>query len=145
MGFLQEYTAKRFEFMEREQALLFAEYLHQIGVWYWDHNVMGQVEKNFISNYVGYDIKSMCKLVKLIGNNYVKSPEFLSLVENTLKMRLTYLVKKSEASSEHFDGACVRDLTDGLSAMGDPIGTKPLFNILKTMLLLASREGRNLV
>ena len=87
----------------------------------------------------------MCKLVKLIGNNFTKSEHFLSLIEDTMRMRLNHMVKNNLSTEELITIDSLRSLTEGLSALSDATKGKRLVNLLKTMIVLAHRDGRSLL
>ena len=87
----------------------------------------------------------MCKMVKLIGNNFIKSEHFLSLIEDSMRMRLNHMVKNNLSTEELITIDSLRSLTEGLSALGDVTKGKRLVNLLKTMVVLAQRDGRPLL
>lgn len=43
----------------------------------------------------------MCKLVKLIGGNFIKSDDFLDLIEDSIKLRLQHYAKNEKSTEEH--------------------------------------------
>ena len=87
----------------------------------------------------------MCKMVKLIGNNFIKSEHFLSLIEDSMRMRLNHMVKNNLSTEELITIESLRSLTEGLSALGDVTKGKRLVNLLKTMVVLAQRDSRPLL
>ena len=87
----------------------------------------------------------MCKIVKLIGNNFIKSDHFLSLIEDSMRMRLNHMVKNDISTEELITIDSLRSLTEGLSALGDATKGKRLVTLLKTMVVLAHRDGRSLL
>jgi len=71
--FLQQYSATKFQTMDVDVALDFADFFLKIGLWHWDQNLMEQIEGLFMASYVQYDVKKMCRLVKLAGCNFMRS------------------------------------------------------------------------
>ena len=45
--FLQDYVWNRFNFIDKELTLDYALFINKIGLWYWDQNLMGQIEEYF--------------------------------------------------------------------------------------------------
>ena len=45
--FLQDYVWNRFNFIDKELTLEYALFINKIGLWYWDQNLMGQIEEYF--------------------------------------------------------------------------------------------------
>lgn len=130
--------------MDIAMVLNYAEFFLEVGLWRWDHNLMGQIDGHFMGNYVSYDVGQMCRLVKLIGHNFMQSGELLSLIEDSLKMHLNHLVKNGKGTEESITGENLHHLVEGLSALGDG-SRKRMFSLLKTMVILAHREGRHLL
>ena len=130
--------------MDKPLVLEFAQFLLKIGLWQWDQHLMGPIEAHFRTNYVEYEVGAMCCMVKLIGNNFVRSEEFLSLIEDSVRMRLNYMVKNEKPTEDFITIESIRHLTEGLSALGDG-SRKRLFGLLKTMIILAHRSGRPLL
>ena len=60
-------------------------------------------------------------------------------------MRLNHMVKQSKATDDFISNQSLRDLTEGLSSLSDGSESKKLFSLLKTMIILAHRNGRNLL
>ena len=142
--FIQDYACSRFEFMEKDMALDFAEFFQKIGLWHWDQMLMGQIESTFTANYVQYDVQQMCRIVNLAGNNFLKSDDLLALIEDSLKLRLNHMIKNELKTEECITGKCLTDLTNGLSALGNA-KQKRLFSLVKTMVILAKRDGRQVL
>ena len=109
---------------------------------------MAQIENNFATNFVQYDISQISKLVYLTGNNYMKSEPFLALIEDSLRMRLNFIVKNAGADgqkwSDYYDAQTVGLLVDGLGALGQA-QRKRLFSLVKTMVILAHRDAEHQV
>ena len=120
--FVQEYATTKFEMMRLNDALAFAQFFHEVGIWYWDHHLMAQIENNFATNFVQYDISQISKLVYLAGNNYTKSEPFLAHIEDSLRMRLNFIVKNAvedgQKWSDYYDAQTLSLLVDGLGALG---------------------------
>ena len=142
--FLQDYACSRFEFMDKDQILDFAEFMQQIGLWHWDQMIMSQIEAHFSANYVQYDVTQMCRIVNLVGSNYLQSEDLLSLIEDSLKLRLNHMVKNELKTDEFITGQNLNSLAEGLSALGDA-SRKRLFSLMKTMVILAHRGGRKVL
>ena len=131
--------------MDKLMALNFAIFLHKISLWQWDQKLMSQIEAHFTENYVQYEVDSMCKLVKLIGNNFQKSQSLLTLIDDSIRMRLNYMIKNEFKTEEFITGEDVRNLVEGLNAYSSMVGTKRLISLVKTMLILAHRDDRPLL
>ena len=84
-------------------------------------------------------------MVKLIGNNFIKSEHFLSLIEDSMRMWLNHMVKNNLPTGELITIESLRSMTEGLSALSDATKGKRLVNLLKTMVVLAHRDGRPLL
>lgn len=143
--FVQDYAASRFEFMDKLVVLEFAKFLLKIGLWQWDQNLMTQIEHHFTQNYVEYQVDSMCKIVKLVGNNFQRSESLLSLIEDSIRMRLNHMIKNEKNTEDYITIEGIRNLTEGLDAYGSLVGTKRLMSLVKTMVILAHREDRPLL
>ena len=92
-----------------------------------------------------YEVDSMCKLVKLIGNNFQRSQSLLTLIDDSIRMRLNYMIKNEIKTEEFITGEDVRNLVEGLNAYSSMVGTKRLISLVKTMLILAHRDDRPLL
>ena len=55
-------------------------------------------------------------------------------------MRLNYVVKSGDNWSDHFDVESISNLVDGLSTLGQA-SRKRLFSLVKTMVIVAYRDG----
>ena len=58
------------------------------------------------------------KLTHLVGCNFVKSEPLLSLIEDSLRMRLNYVVKNEEQLDQHYDAATMLQLSNALLQLG---------------------------
>ena len=56
------------------------------------------------------------KIVKLIGYNFEKSESFLTLLEDSLKVRVSHAIKSKEPMEINIQG--LLDLTEGMSVLG---------------------------
>lgn len=79
--------------MEKETVLDFAEFLKDMGLWYWNTALVSMLETHFNKNYYNYEIDTMCRLVKLIGYNYNRSDDMFTLIEDSMKIRLVHLIQ----------------------------------------------------
>lgn len=55
----------------------YAEFLKDIGLWYWNTTLIDIIQTNFEAAMVNYNEKTMCKLLKLIAYNFKKDESFL--------------------------------------------------------------------
>ena len=70
----------------------------------------------------------------------------LTLIEDSLRMRLNYIIKsEGKTTEEIITTESVANLTEGLSAFSSLRATKRMSSLLKTMIILAHREGRPLL
>ena len=116
--FILEHVATRFDFIDKKDVLEFAEFFREVGLWQWEQHLITQIEAHFSANFVSYDVKAMCKLMKLIGGNYIKSDTFLSLIEDSLRLRLQHFAKHSVSTESQINVETVRDFTEGLNLLG---------------------------
>lgn len=86
----------------------------------------------------------MCRIVNLVGSNYLQSEDLLSLIEDSLKLRLNHMVKNELKTDEFITGQNLNSLAEGLSTLGDA-GRKSLFSLMKTMVILAHRGDRKVL
>ena len=95
----QTYTEERFEFMTggndegRETAIKYITFLHKLGVWYWDTNVMTRLQNHFSKDFTRWHSDQLCELLKLVASNYFKPEELLVLLEDCMKTRVGYETK----------------------------------------------------
>ena len=87
----------------------------------------------------------MCKMVKLVGNNFQRSESFLGLIEDSIRMRLNYMIKNDKETKDYIQIEGVRNLIEGLDAYSSLVGTKRLISLVKTMIILAHRNDRPLL
>ena len=82
----------------------------------------------------------MSKIVFLAGHNYQRSDELLATIEDTIRMRINYLLRHEKPVSDVITADVLRNLIEGLSALS--LGSKKsIFSLLKTMVILCHREG----
>lgn len=123
LHFVQDYAASRYEFMDKLIALKFAQFLLKIGLWQWDQTLMSQIEAHFSKNYIEYDVKAMCLLLNLVGQNFQKSEPTLQLINDSIRLRLNHVIKNDLQTSEMITVETVRNVVEGLSANSSAIGT----------------------
>ena len=98
---------------------------------------MVQIQDHFRRNYIDYELPSLCILVKLIGYNHMKDEKFLSLIEESLNLRVTHSLKSKEQLG--ITSNDVKNLTEGMSVKS--ISRKRLNTLLKTIIILEARKG----
>ena len=136
---MQDYVERRFDTMEIETALAFAEFFKDLGLWNWNIQLMLQIKEHFRRSYINYEIPSLCKLVKLIAYNHMKDESFLSLIEESINLRVTHALKT--ADSLKLNSQDLVNLTEGMSVKS--MARKRLNTLLKTMIILEARKGQN--
>ena len=77
--------------------------------------------------------------MKLIAYNHIKDENFLSLIEESLNLRVTHSLKNKEPLGITSDD--MKNLTEGMSVKS--IARKRLNTLLKTMIILEARKGQN--
>ena len=87
----------------------------------------------------------MCKIVKLIGNNFQRSEELLRLIDDSIRMQLNHMIKHDKKTEEYITSTGVLCLIQGLDAYSSLLGTKRLISLAKTMVILAQRDNRPLL
>jgi hypothetical protein len=50
--------------------LQFATFLKDLGLWYWNTNLIQMIKGHFAKNYFKYNFEELCRMVKLIGYNH---------------------------------------------------------------------------
>ena len=139
--FFQDYSERRFDNMGIAAGLQFAEFFRQIGLWNWNLNLMGQLHSHFERNSIDYEMTKLCTLVKLIGSNHKKDEGFLSLIEETVNMRVQHSLKSDSQLDLSTDA--MKDLTEGMSRLS--MSRKRMNTLLKTIIILEARKGRNML
>jgi hypothetical protein len=68
------------------------------------------IKQHFSKHYYRYSFDDLCRLVKLIGYNHQKNDEFLSIIEDTIKIRVGEENENLDISKES-----LKDLVEGMS------------------------------
>jgi hypothetical protein len=102
---------------------------------------MGQLHSHFERNSIDYEMPKLCTLVKLIGSNHQKHEGFLSLIEETINMRVQHSLKSD--SSLDLTSEAMKNLTEGMSRLS--MSRKRMNTLLKTVIILEARKGRNML
>jgi hypothetical protein len=68
------------------------------------------IKTHFAKHYFKYNFEELCSLVKLIGYNHQKNDEFLSMIEDSLKIRIDAGIEQLGATKES-----LKDLIEGVS------------------------------
>ena len=50
--FVHDHVAMKFDLMKIDDYLAFCDFMHEIGLWYWNQDVVAQAEAHFSQNYV---------------------------------------------------------------------------------------------
>ena len=68
------------------------------------------IKTHFAKHYFKYNFEELCRLVKLIGYNHQKNDEFLSMIEDSLKIRIDSGSEQLGVTKES-----LKDLIEGIS------------------------------
>ena len=108
--YVQDYVEERFDFISKPIVLQFATFLKDLGLWYWNTNLVQMMKNHFAKHYFKYNFEELCRLVKLIGYNHQKNDEFLSMIEDSLKIRIDAGPDQLGVTKES-----LKDLIEGIS------------------------------
>jgi len=104
LKFAQEYVEDKFDWMNKESTVLdFADFFNTIGIWYWNTTLSRQIQDHYKKNFHSYSVKTICRLVKLMGYNFTKSEEFFSLIEDTLTIQTNHVLQNQDFASLDID------------------------------------------
>ena len=119
----------------------YAEFLKDIGLWYWNTSLIEILQTNFEVGMVNYSEKTMCKLIKLIAYNFQKDEGFLQMLEDALCLRIATSIK--EKQNLGLDIEAMLNLTEGMAILS--ISRKPLNDLLKKVLLMQNAKQDNFI
>jgi hypothetical protein len=108
--YIQEFVEIKFEILPIQVVLSFALFFKEIGLWYWNINLMQMINSHFEKFYYNYDFSQLCSLIKLVGYNHIKSLPTLSLFEDCVKVHIESLATDLEISED-----ALSDLIEGVS------------------------------
>lgn len=129
---LQHYLEDRFDFMDKDKVIFeYLEFLKDLGLWYWNTTLIGQMEDHFRQNFFLFDLDQLSRLTRLIAYNFDKSEEFITLIEDSIKVRLSHAIKAGEPIEISLEGMLA--LTEGISMLS--IRRPRLLALLKRILI----------
>lgn len=130
--FFQGYLEDRFEFMDKKVDIFdYMEFTKDLGLWYWNNNLIEMVRDYFSKNFHDYDMNQLSRLIKIVAYNHEKSDEILTIIEDSMKIRVTHSIKTGEALDMDNDGLLA--LTEGIAVLG--IRRTRMVSLLKRILL----------
>lgn len=119
----------------------YAEFLKDIGLWYWNTSLIEILQTNFEVGMVNYSEKTMCKLIKLIAYNFQKNEGFLQMLEDALCLRIATSIKEKQKLG--LDIEAMLNLTEGMAILS--ISRKSLNDLLKKVLLTKNAKQDNFI
>jgi hypothetical protein len=94
------------------EALNFALFFKDLGIWYWNINLMQRIQRHFLENFYLYDLEMLIDLAKLCSYNHKPQKEVLTGIQDSLKVHTNDL---GGLSAEGF-GALVEAVSVGAKA-----------------------------